>query len=75
VPRRSKHPLLTGHTRHAPLVEIRHNLEMTVSIKEYETNHSAYEPVIICNRKQAHCSDGRNCEMMTLNDIHYNPAM
>jgi hypothetical protein len=23
VPRRSKHPLLNGHTRHAPLVEIR----------------------------------------------------
>jgi hypothetical protein len=38
VPRRSKHPLLTGHTRRAPLVEIRYtglpvvkaSMEMTV---------------------------------------------
>jgi hypothetical protein len=38
VQRRSKHPLLTGHTRHEPLVEIRYmglpvvkaSLEMTV---------------------------------------------
>jgi hypothetical protein len=35
---------------------------------------STYELVIICNRKQGHYSDHRICEMMTLNEIHYNPA-
>jgi hypothetical protein len=40
----------------------------------YETNHSAYVPVIICNRKQCHYNDRRICEMMTLNEIHYNFA-
>jgi hypothetical protein len=42
--------------------------------KGYETNHSAYEPVIIRNSKQGHYSDRRICEMITLNEIHYNPA-
>ena len=82
VPRRSKHPLLTGHTRRAPLVEIRYtglpvvkaSMDMTVYNKLYETNHSAYGPVIICNRKQGHYNDRRICEMMTLNEIHYNLA-
>ena len=31
-------------------------------------------PVIICNRKQGHYNDRRICEMMTLNEIHYNLA-
>jgi hypothetical protein len=46
------------------------------SNKGYETNHSTYGPVIhvICNRKQGHYSDRRICEMMTLNEIRYNPA-
>jgi hypothetical protein len=39
-----------------------------LSNNEYETNHSAYGPVIICNHTQSHCSDSRICEMMTLND-------
>ena len=30
--------------------------------------------MIICNRKQGHYSDRRTCEMMTLNEIRYNPA-
>jgi hypothetical protein len=30
--------------------------------------------VIICNRKQGHYNDRRICEMMTLNEIHCNPA-
>ena len=30
--------------------------------------------MIICNRKQGHHSDRRICEMMTLNEIRYNPA-
>jgi hypothetical protein len=30
--------------------------------------------VIICNRKQGHYNDGRICEIMILNEIHYNPA-
>ena len=30
--------------------------------------------MIICNRKLGHYSDRRICEMMTLNDIHYNLA-
>jgi hypothetical protein len=34
------------------------------SNKGYETNHSACEPVTICNRKQGHYSDRRICEMM-----------
>ena len=40
----------------------------------YETNQSTYDLVIICNRKQGHYSDRRICEMMTLNEIRYNPA-
>jgi hypothetical protein len=36
-------------------------------------HHSAYKPVIICNRKQGHYSDRRMCEMIILK-IHYNPA-
>jgi hypothetical protein len=32
----------------------------------YETYHSAYGPVIICNHKQGHYSDRRICEMITL---------
>jgi hypothetical protein len=35
----------------------------------YETNHPAYGPVAICNRKQGHYSDRRICEMMILNEI------
>jgi hypothetical protein len=27
-----------------------------------------------CNRKQGQYSDRRICEMMTLNEIHYNPG-
>jgi hypothetical protein len=42
------------------------------SNKLYETSHSAYVPVMICNRKQSHYNDRRICEMMTLNEIHYN---
>ena len=30
--------------------------------------------MIICNRKQGQYSDRRICEMMTLNEIRYNPA-
>ena len=30
--------------------------------------------MIICNRKQAQYRDRRICEMMTLNEIRYNPA-
>jgi hypothetical protein len=38
-------------------------------------NHSAYfGPVIICNRKKGHSDAGRICEMITLNEIHYNLA-
>ena len=33
-----------------------------------------YDLVIICNRKQGHYSDRRICEMMTSNEIRYNPA-
>jgi hypothetical protein len=40
----------------------------------YETNHSAYGSLIICNRKQGHYNDWRICEMMNLNEIHYNPT-
>ena len=38
------------------------------------TKNSTYDLVIICNHKQGHYSDRRICEMMTLNDICYNPA-
>jgi hypothetical protein len=37
----------------------------------YEKYHSAYEPVIVCNRKQGHYSGSKICKMMTLNEIHY----
>ena len=40
----------------------------------YETNQSTYDLAIICNRKHGHYSDRRICEMMTLNEIRYNPA-
>jgi hypothetical protein len=43
-------------------------------MKKYETIHSAYKPVIICNRKQGHYSDRSICKIMNLNEIHYNPA-
>jgi hypothetical protein len=43
------------------------------SKKGYETNHPAYGPVIICNRKQGHYCDRRICEMMTLNEIRSKP--
>jgi hypothetical protein len=73
--------LLIGHTRRAPLAEIRYSglplvkasMEMTVE-HMYETHHPAYKPVIICNRKQGHYNDHKICEIMTLNEIHYNPA-
>jgi hypothetical protein len=35
----------------------------------YETSHTAYVPVIICNRTQGHYNYRRICEMMTLNEI------
>jgi hypothetical protein len=81
VPWRSKHPLLTGHTRRAPLVEIRHTLLPSPkpvcklqSNTLYETNHSAYGPMIIYNNKQGHYSDHRICKMMVLNEINHNIA-
>jgi hypothetical protein len=43
----------------------------------YETNHSAYKPMIVCNRKQRYYSDRRICEIMILNEmhsLHCNPA-
>jgi hypothetical protein len=39
------------------------------SNKGYETDHSAYGPMIIRNPKQGHYSDWRICEMMTLHEI------
>jgi hypothetical protein len=80
VPRRSKHPLLTGHTRRAPLVEIKYEITCCQSqygndsLTLYGTSPSAYVPVIFCNRKQGHYNNRRLCKMMTLNEIHYNPA-
>jgi hypothetical protein len=81
VPRRSKHPLLTGYTRRAPLVEINYTglpiVKASMGMKSnklYETNNPAYGPVVICNRKQGHYSDRRICEMVILNEIHYNLA-
>jgi hypothetical protein len=44
VSRRSKHPLLTGHTS-KPEWKWQSN-------KHYQTNHSAYGPVIICNKNE-----------------------
>jgi hypothetical protein len=44
------------------------------SNKEYETSHSAYEPMIICNRKQYHYRYRRNYNIITFNEFHYNPA-
>jgi hypothetical protein len=41
----------------------------------YETNHSTYGQVIICNGKQVHFSDSKICEMMTWKVIHYNPTI
>jgi hypothetical protein len=45
-----------------------------MSNKGYETNHPAYGPIIICNEEQGHYSDRRIYEVMTLNEIRYNPA-
>jgi hypothetical protein len=44
------------------------------SNKWYETNHSVYGPVIICNCTKCSYSDHRNCEIMTLKRIYYNPV-
>jgi hypothetical protein len=44
------------------------------SNKEYETNNSAYGPVMICDRKVGQNSARRICEMMPSNAIHYNNA-
>jgi hypothetical protein len=46
----------------------------TKSNKRYEMNHSAYVPVVICYRKQGHYSNRRICEMVILDEFHYNPA-
>ena len=72
-----KHSMLTGHTRRESLVEIKETRlprRQLQSNKGYETNQSTYLLVIICNRKQGHYSDRRICEMMTLNEIRYNPV-
>jgi hypothetical protein len=78
VPKRSKNPLVTSHILRGPIVEIMYMVLPVVksvwkrqSNKEYETNHSAYGPVIICNRKQGYYTGHRICKMMTLNEIHY----
>jgi hypothetical protein len=76
VPRKSKYPLLTGHTRRSPVAEIRYTgliVYGNESVKSSTKHHSAYGPVIICNCKQGYYSDRRICKMMTLNEIHYNP--
>jgi hypothetical protein len=83
VLKRGKHPLLTGHTRYVPLVEIGYtglpvvkaSIETTV-LQGYETSHSDnmhYGPVIhvICNCKQCHYSDHRIYKMMKKVDIPY----
>jgi hypothetical protein len=44
------------------------------SNKGYEANHSAYGPVIICNRKQGSNRRIDNIEMMILNENCYYPA-
>jgi hypothetical protein len=72
-----KHPLLTGHTRRAPIPEIRYTgllVWKRQSNKEYETSQSAYWPVIICNRKEGHHSDRRNIKILTFKKTHYNHA-
>jgi hypothetical protein len=78
VPWRSKHPLLNGHTYRVPLVEIRYTGLLVVKasmgmtdqpIETYETNHPAYGPVAMCNRKQGHYSNCRVCEVMIVEMI------
>ena len=75
------HPLLTGHTRRAPLVEIKYaglpvvKASMEMTVQQIVRNKS----FSICasdnfNRKQGHYNDRRICEMMILNEIHYNLA-
>ena len=41
--------------------------------KTANTTLLIYSIYIICNRKQGHYSDRTICEMMTLNEIRYNP--
>jgi hypothetical protein len=72
VPKRSKHPLLTHR---APFIRESGLVSMERSLTEYEINHSAYRSVIICNCKQGHHSECRICDMITLNEIRYNPAI
>jgi hypothetical protein len=56
----SKDPLLTGHNRCAPVVEIRYTKLSIFKATEYGngslTNHSAYGALTICNCKQGHYS-------------------
>jgi hypothetical protein len=69
---------MTGHTCRAPY---NRNYVCGITRRQCQygndslTNHSAYVPLIICNCIQGHYSDRRICEMMTLNEIHYNPEI
>jgi hypothetical protein len=75
MPRRSKHPLSTGHTRREPTSLIM-NAELsavfqsqcakyglTIRVKKMSTYGSSK----VCNYKLDHCNGYRTCEMMTSN--------
>jgi hypothetical protein len=69
VPRRSKHPLLTGHTRREPSSIIM-NAELSTSkavcqVRSnywYEECHTTYGSMTVCNYEFDHCNGRSTCD-------------
>jgi hypothetical protein len=67
---------MTGQTYLNPLLKISiHDYPLVMPVcqsnKGYETNHSTYRPMIICNGNQGNYSDRRVYEIIIVNEIHY----
>jgi hypothetical protein len=70
VPRRSKHPLLTNHTRSEPssmimnaeLSAVKVSVPSTVQLLQHN------DSMKVCNYKLDHCNGHRTCETLTSNE-------
>jgi hypothetical protein len=73
VPRSSKHPLSTGHTRREPSSMIM-NAELSKSVCQVKSNHwyeicqITYGLMKVCNYELDHCKSHRTCKMLTSNE-------
>jgi hypothetical protein len=77
VPRRSKHPLSTGHTRHEPSSMI---MNVELSVVRVSVSSTVYNVTIgmkmsdniwlneMCDYKLDHCNGHGTCEMLTSNE-------